>query len=106
MTWAITAYLVPFAALQLVSGTIGERVGIARTVRVAYVAYAALSVLAAFAPSIEVFVAARALQGAANAFLTPLLLAAVAASSPEGDGRAARSARSPPCRRRRSSPRR
>lgn len=84
VTWAITAYLVPFAALQLVSGTLGERLGIARTVRTAYVAYAALSVLAAFAPSIEVFIGARALQGAANAFLTPLLLAAVAASSPDG----------------------
>ena len=33
VTLAITAYLVPFAALQLVSGTIGERLGIARTVR-------------------------------------------------------------------------
>jgi MFS family permease len=84
VTWAITAYLVPFAALQLVSGTIGERVGIARTVRLAYVAYAVLSVIGAFAPSIGVFIVARALQGAANAFLTPLLLAAVAASSPEG----------------------
>src|SRR4051794_22411675 len=84
VTFAITAYLVPFAAFQLVSGTIGERVGIARTVRAAYVGYAAFSVLAAFAPSIEVFIGARALQGAANAFLTPLLLAAVAASSPEG----------------------
>src|SRR4051812_15268682 len=84
VTFAITAYLVPFAAFQLVSGTIGERVGIARTVRTAYVGYAAFSVLAAFAPSIEVFIGARALQGAANAFLTPLLLAAVAASSPEG----------------------
>ena len=84
VTWAITAYLVPFAALQLVSGTIGERVGIARTVRIAYVAYAAMSVLAAFAPSMAVFITARALQGAANAFLTPLLLAALAASSPAG----------------------
>ena len=84
VTWAITAYLVPFAALQLVSGTIGERFGIARTVRIAYVAYAALSVIAAFAPSIGVFIGARALQGGANAFLTPLLLAAVAASSEEG----------------------
>ena len=84
VTWAITAYLVPFAALQLVSGTIGERVGIARTARVAYVAYVALSVLAAFVPLIEVFVAARALQGAADAFLTPLLLAAVAVSARRG----------------------
>src|SRR3954454_18120731 len=84
VTFAITAYLVPFAAFQLVSGTIGERVGIARTVRAAYLGYAAFSVLAAFAPSIEAFIGARALQAAANAFLTPLLLAAVAASSPEG----------------------
>jgi MFS family permease len=78
----IPAYIVPFAALQLVSGTIGERAGIARTVRIAYVAYAALSVLAAFAPGIEVFIAARALQGAANAFLTPLLLAGLADEVP------------------------
>lgn len=84
VTWGITAYLIPFAAFQLVSGTLGERFGIVRTVRVAYVAYAALSVLAAFAPGIEAFIAARAFQGASNAFLTPLLLAALAASSPEG----------------------
>src|SRR4051794_14352672 len=84
VTFAITAYLVPFAAFQLVSGTIGERVGIARTVRAAYVGYAAFSVLAAFAPSIGVFIGARALQGAANAFLTPLLPAAVPARSPGG----------------------
>jgi MFS family permease len=89
VTWGITAYLIPFAALQLVSGTIGERLGIARTVRTGYVAYAGLSLLAAFAPSIEVFIAARALQGAANAFLTPLLLAALAESTaPGGVGRA------------------
>jgi MFS family permease len=84
VTWAITAYLVPFAVLQLVSGTLGERFGIARTVRTGYVAYGLLSVLAAFAPTIEVFIGVRALQGASNAFLTPLLLAAVAASSPPG----------------------
>jgi len=84
VTWGITAYLIPFAVLQLVSGTLGERFGIARTVRTAYVAYGLLSVAAAFAPSIEVFVGVRALQGASNAFLTPLLMAAVAASSPPG----------------------
>jgi MFS family permease len=43
VTWGITAYLIPFAAFQLVSGTIGERFGIARTVRVGYVAYGVLS---------------------------------------------------------------
>ena len=82
VTAAIPAYLVPFAVLQLVSGTVGERVGPRRVVRIAYLAYAAFCLLAAVAPGIEVFLVARALQGAANAFLTPLLLAGLAEITP------------------------
>ena len=78
----IPAYIVPFAALQLVSGTLGERFGVARTVRVAYVAYALTSLLAAVATGFGLLLVARALQGAANAFTTPLLLAALAADTP------------------------
>src|SRR4051794_40184825 len=78
----IPAYLVPFAALQLVSGTIGERLGRRRVVRTSYVVYAVLSLLAALAPSLGVFLVVRALQGAANAFLTPLLLAGLADEVP------------------------
>jgi MFS family permease len=78
----IPAYIVPFAVLQLVSGTIGERVGRRRVVRTAYVAYAIASVAAAFSPSIGVFLALRALQGSANAFVTPLLLAGLAEITP------------------------
>jgi MFS family permease len=75
---AIPAYLVPFASLMLVSGTIGERLGRRRVVRTAYIAYALFSVLSAVAPTLGVFMGARALQGAANAFLTPLVLAGLA----------------------------
>src|SRR6187401_1882820 len=74
----IPAYLVPFAVLQLVSGTIGERLGRRRVVRTAYLSYAVLSVLAALAPGLGSFLVIRALQGSANAFLTPLLLAGLA----------------------------
>ena len=81
---SITAYMVPFAVLQLFSGTIGERVGGARVVRVAYAAYAAASLLAAFAPEIWTFMGARALMGAANAFVTPILLAALSEAVPAG----------------------
>ena len=80
---AIPAYLVPFAALMLVSGTIGERLGRRRVVRAGYVAYAIFSVAAALAPTLEVFMATRALQGAANAFLTPLVLAGLAELVPK-----------------------
>ena len=47
---AIPAYFVPFALFQLVSGTIGERLGRRRVVRAGYVGYAATSMLAAVAP--------------------------------------------------------
>jgi MFS family permease len=79
---SIPAYLVPFAALQLVSGTIGERLGRRRVVRTGYVVYAVLSALAAFVPSLGAFLVVRALQGGANAFLTPLLLAGLADEVP------------------------
>ena len=85
---AVPAYLVPFAALQLVSGTVGERLGRRRVVRTGYVVYAVACAAAALAPSIGVFIGARAAAGAANAFLTPLLLAGLADITVTGLGRA------------------
>ncbi|WP_338104255.1 MFS transporter [Pseudonocardia alaniniphila] len=81
---SITAYTAPFAAVMLVSGTLGERWGRRRTVTLAYVAYLITSVVCLLAPTLPLFLAARALQGAANAFTTPLLLAALASSVPAG----------------------
>src|SRR3954453_343693 len=85
---AIPAYLVPFAALQLVSGTIGERLGRRRVVRTGYVVYAIACVAAALAPDVGLFIGARAVAGGANAFLTPLLLAGLADMTETGLGRA------------------
>jgi MFS family permease len=79
---AIPAYFIPFATVQLVSGTIGERLGRRGVVRAGYVAYGIASAAAAIAPSIGVFIATRAVSGAANAFLTPLVLAGLAEISP------------------------
>ncbi|WP_141276585.1 MFS transporter [Pseudonocardia hydrocarbonoxydans] len=79
---SVTAYLLPFAALMLVSGTLGERWGRRRTVVLAYGVYALASVACVLAASWTLFLPARALQGAANAFTTPLLLAALAGTAP------------------------
>src|SRR3954463_816395 len=79
---SIPAYLVPFAALQLVSGTVGERLGRRRVVFTGYVFYALFMVAGALAPGIGAFLVCRALQGTANAFLTPLLLAGLADEVP------------------------
>src|SRR6188472_610381 len=86
---ALTVYLVPFALLQLVSGTLGERVGRVRAVKLAFVVYALASVGAAAAASYGPCLIARAVQGAANAFTTPLVLASLAEATPEASlGRA------------------
>jgi MFS family permease len=86
---AIPAYFVPFAAVQLVSGTIGERLGRRRVVRAGYVVYGATTLAAAVAPTIGLFIVARAASGTANAFLTPLLLAGLAEVVPRASlGRA------------------
>src|SRR5215210_2089437 len=74
---AITAYMVPFAVLQLVSGTLAGRLGPRRVVRAGYLVYGCAALVCAFSPSIWLFVAGRALMGAANAFLSPILLAAL-----------------------------
>lgn len=77
-----TTYLLPFALVMLVSGSLGERWGSSRTIRAAYVFYAVVAVLGAIAPWFWLFQLTRALQGVANAFTTPLLLAKIAADTP------------------------
>jgi MFS transporter, ACDE family, multidrug resistance protein len=87
--WALTAYLVPCSALMMVSGTFGDRWGRARTVRVAYLVYAAASLGCALASSPAAFLAARAAQGSASAFTSPLLVASISdAVAPGALGRA------------------
>ena len=79
---SVTAYLLPFAAVMLVSGTLGERWGRRRTVVAGYAAYVLASVACVLAASWPLFLVARAAQGVANAFTTPLLLAALGAAVP------------------------
>ncbi len=74
--------MVVFAGFQLISGTLGERYGRRRSVLIAYGGYLVASLLAALAPTISVFLVARALQGLANAFTTPLLIAGLADTVP------------------------
>ncbi len=86
---SLTVYLIPFAAIMLVSGTLAEHWGRARTIRLAYLVYALASLACALAPGAGTFLAARAVQGAANAFTTPLLVAVISdVVPPSGLGRA------------------
>lgn len=88
-TASVTAYLLPFAAVMLVSGTLGERWGRRRTVVVGYAVYVVAALASVLATTLPLFLATRALQGTANAFTTPLLLAALSSSvTPQRLGRA------------------
>ncbi|TWF79448.1 putative MFS family arabinose efflux permease [Pseudonocardia hierapolitana] len=79
---AVTAYMLPFAAVMVVSGTLGERWGRRRTVVTAYGVYALAALACVLAPTLPLFLAATAVLGAANAFTTPLLMAVLAATVP------------------------
>ncbi len=75
VNWAFSGYMIPLAVLLTVSGTIGERLGRRRVTQWTFVIYAIASFLCVIAPNLGLFLAARVLQGAANAFITPLLIA-------------------------------
>lgn len=79
---SVTAYLLPFAALMLVSGTLGQRWGAARTTRIAYLGYVVVSLVCVLPGPFWLFLLARAGQGVANSFTTPLLLAALGETVP------------------------
>lgn len=78
----ITAYFIPFAVLMLFSGTLGARWGLRRCVLGAYLVSFAGSALCAAATAFPLFLVGRGIQGVANAFTTPLLLATIAATTP------------------------
>ncbi|MEE3255716.1 MAG: MFS transporter [Actinomycetota bacterium] len=89
IAWGIGAFFFPFAALLLVSGTLGEKWGRERTVRTAVVLYALASLMCASGSSLWVFFGGRAAQGTFNAFVTPLLIATLTdLTSKERIGRA------------------
>lgn len=78
--WTVNAYTLTLAALILVGGSLGDRLGRRKVFVVGVTWFAAASVLCALAPTIEVLVAARGLQGVGAALLTPGSLAIISAS--------------------------
>jgi EmrB/QacA subfamily drug resistance transporter len=78
--WVVEAYMLTLVSLLLVGGSLGDQFGRRRVFVVGLVAFGATSVLCAIAPTVELLIAARALQGVAGALLVPGSLAIVAAT--------------------------
>ncbi|WP_240506333.1 MFS transporter [Thermoactinospora rubra] len=85
LQWTVNAYMVTLAGLILLGGGLGDRYGRRRVFLIGTVWFALASALCGLAPSIEVLVAARALQGVGGALLTPGSLAIIQASFSRDD---------------------
>ncbi len=89
LQWTVNAYMLSLSALILVAGSLGDRLGRRLVFNVGVVWFGVASILCAVSPSIEVLVAARALQGIGGALLTPGSLAIISSSIDKADrGRA------------------
>ena len=87
--WTANAYLVTLASLILVGGSLGDIFGERRVFSLGVLGFGVTSIVCALAPSIEVLVVGRALQGVAGALLTPAALAViVSAFGPDERGSA------------------
>jgi EmrB/QacA subfamily drug resistance transporter len=84
--WVMEAYLLALVAFLLVGGSLGDRYGRRRIFVIGLAGFGATSILCAVAPTTEVLIAARALQGVAGALLVPGSLAILAATF-EGEAR-------------------
>ncbi len=75
--WVSNAYLLSLGSLILVGGSLGDIYGERRVFEVGVAAFGVVSIACALAPTIGVLIAARALQGAAGALVTPSSLAII-----------------------------
>ena len=80
--WTSNAYLLTLGSLLLIGGSLGDIFGERRVFALGVAGFGATSLLCAIAPTIEVLVAARALQGVAGAVLTPAALAVIVTTFP------------------------
>jgi EmrB/QacA subfamily drug resistance transporter len=87
--WVSNAYLLTLGSLILVGGSLGDIFGERRIFSLGVAGFGIVSVLCAVAPTIEVLVIGRALQGVFGALLTPSALAVIVATFPPGERGAA-----------------
>lgn len=89
LAWAINAYLLPLGALILLGGAAGDHYGRRRLFLAGLGIFLVASLICAAAPSLDVFLIGRALQGIGAACLMPNSLAILGASfSGEAQGKA------------------
>lgn len=75
--WVVDAYLITLGALMLIAGSLSDLFGRKKILWAGLIGFGITSLLCAFAPSSELLIVARALQGVAGALLVPSSLALI-----------------------------
>jgi EmrB/QacA subfamily drug resistance transporter len=89
LQWINNGYLVSLAALILLGGSLGDRLGRRKMFVVGTIWFALASLLCGLAPNAETLIVARILQGVGGALLTPGSLAMIqGAFAPDDRGKA------------------
>src|SRR6188472_2059392 len=82
LEWMVNAYTLTFAVLLLTGAALGDRFGRRRMFVIGLGIFTAGSAAAALAPSSDVLILARAIQGVGGAIVTPLSLTILSAAVP------------------------
>src|SRR6185503_7654152 len=82
LEWMVNAYTLTFAVLLLTGAALGDRFGRRRLFVIGLAIFTGASAFAALAPSMEVLIAARAVQGIGGAIVTPLTLTILSGAFP------------------------
>jgi EmrB/QacA subfamily drug resistance transporter len=80
LQWILNGYVLTLASLILLGGSLGDRYGRRRVYVVGIALFTLSSLLCSVAPTVELLIAARLLQGVGGALLTPGSLAMIEAS--------------------------
>jgi EmrB/QacA subfamily drug resistance transporter len=89
LEWTVNAYNLSFAVLLIPASAFGDRLGRRRLFALGLGLFVLASAACAVAPTAGLLIAARALQGAAGAMITPMSLSLLSAAfAPEQRGRA------------------
>ncbi len=82
LEWTVNAYVLSYAVLLLTGAALGDRFGRKRMFLLGLAVFTGASAAAALAPSTDLLIAARAVQGAGAAIVTPLTLTLLAEAFP------------------------
>jgi EmrB/QacA subfamily drug resistance transporter len=82
LEWTVNAYTLTFAVLLLTGAALGDRFGRRRVFVIGMAIFTAGSAFAALAPSGDILIVARAIQGLGAAIVTPLTLTILSAAVP------------------------